>query len=169
MHITGSTTTLVLVTDGPAVSVSDLTADNVEAVLDLEVHPAQLRWVRPVAWYVARSAYEQVWSPVAFLHEGAVVGFAEWAYDPSDDTHCIGGVVIDARRQGQGLGKAAMRALISYLRAKPDCRTIALTVHEDNEPAQAIYRSLGFTETGERQEGELVMLLGPDVPVPGRP
>lgn len=118
---------------------------------------------------VARSAYEKVWTPVAFLHDDTVVGFAEWAYDPSDDTHCIGGVVIDARRQGQGLGTAAVSALVAYLRTKPGCGAIALTVHEDNDTARRIYRALGFTETGEAQGDELVMVLGPDVPVPGRP
>jgi hypothetical protein len=37
----------------------------------------QLQYVNPVAWYVARSAYQNVWRPVGLASEdGAVVGFA---------------------------------------------------------------------------------------------
>jgi hypothetical protein len=43
--------------------------------------------VNPVAWYVARSAYQNVWQPVGSATEdGAVVGFAEWAHDESNGT-----------------------------------------------------------------------------------
>jgi diamine N-acetyltransferase len=77
-------------------------AANIEEVLALSAGPGQEAFVRPVSWYVARSAYEQVWTPVAFRADAEIVGFAEWAYDPEDGTYCIGGVVIDAARQGQG-------------------------------------------------------------------
>ena len=39
---------------------------------------------------------------------------------------------------------------------------VALTVHEDNTVARGLYRSLGFTETGERDDDELVMVLPAD-------
>jgi diamine N-acetyltransferase len=147
--------------DVPDARVVSLTAGNIEVVLDLVVRPEQGRWVRPVSWYVARSAYENVWTPVAITVEGGVVGFAEWAYDDSDATHCIGGVVVDARHQGKGYGKAGMRALVAHLRQRPNCGVIALTVHQDNVTARGLYRSLGFVETGERDGDELVMVLPP--------
>jgi diamine N-acetyltransferase len=143
----------------PDVRVEPLTDANVEEVLDVAAAPGQDRWVRPVAWYVARSAYEKVWTPVAFVAADEVVGFAEWAYDPSDRTYCIGGVVIDARHQGKGLGRAAVSALVDRLRQRPDCHDIALTVHDDNAGARRLYGSLGFTETGEHLGDELVMVL----------
>jgi diamine N-acetyltransferase len=143
----------------PDVRVQPLTADNVEEVLDVTPRPDQGRWVRPVAWYVARSAYERVWTPVAFLAGDEVVGFAEWAYDPSDRTYCIGGVVVDARHQGQGYGRAAIRSLVAHLRQRPDCHDIALTVHDDNAAARRVYDALGFAATGEHIGDELVMVL----------
>lgn len=147
--------------DVPDARVVSLTGDNIELVLDLEVRPEQERWVRPVSWYVARSAYENVWTPVAITVEDGIVGFAEWAYDDSDATHCIGGVVVDARHQGKGYGKTGMLALVAYLRQRPNCEVIALTVHQDNATARRLYRSLGFVETGERDGDELVMVLPP--------
>jgi diamine N-acetyltransferase len=141
------------------VEIVALDAGNIEAVLEVTAVPGQEKYVRPVAWYVARSAYEQVWSPVAFRADGEIVGFAEWAFDPSDGTHCIGSVVIDAASQGQGLGRGAMIALIDWLRLRPGCGPIALSVDADNYRARRLYGALGFAETGDEVDGELVMVL----------
>jgi diamine N-acetyltransferase len=142
-----------------AVEVVALDADNIEAVLAVSAAPGQEAFVRPVSWYVARSAYQKVWAPVAFRAAGEIVGFAEWAYDPSDGTHCIGAVVIDAARQGRGLGSSAMRALVDWLRRRPDCGPIALSVHAGNRRARALYATLGFLDSGEALDGELVLVL----------
>jgi diamine N-acetyltransferase len=114
-----------------------------------------------VAWYVARSAYERVWHPVALVGDGAVVGFAEWAFDESDGTYCLGGVVVDAPHQGRGLGRAVVDALVAHLRTMPGCGEIALTVHADNVRARGHYERYGFVETGEVLDGELTMVLPP--------
>jgi diamine N-acetyltransferase len=140
--------------------VVDVTADNVEAVLDVAPRPEQLRYVKPVAWYVAKAAYQGVWHPVGLMgDDGQVVAFAQWAYDDSDATYTLGGVVVDASHQGRGLGRAVLDALVRHLRAQPRRGTVVLTVHDDNERARGLYRRYGFQETGELLEGELVMVL----------
>ena len=52
-----------------------------------------------------------------------------------------------------------MEALVTHLRGLPDCGVIALTVHEDNTRARNLYAALGFTETGEMDGDEIVMVL----------
>jgi diamine N-acetyltransferase len=146
---------------GQILAVVELTADNVEDVLAVAPSSEQLRHVNPVAWYVARSAYQQVWHPVGLATaDGEVVGFAEWAYDDSDGTYNLGGIVIDHRQQGRGLGRSALDALVAHLRGRQLPGDIALTVHADNERARGLYERYGFTETGEVIEGERVMVLG---------
>jgi len=141
-------------------SVTELTADNIEAVLAVAPRPEQLRHVNPVAWYVARSAYERVWHPVALVAgDGEVVAFAEWAFDDSDSTYALGGIVVDAAHQGRGLGRAVLDALVAHVRAQPRSGTVVLTVHDDNERARRLYARYGFVETGEVLDGELVMAL----------
>jgi len=141
-------------------SVTELTADNIEAVLAIAPRPEQLRHVNPVAWYVARSAYERVWHPVALAAgDGEVVAFAEWAFDDSDSTYALGGIVVDAAHQGRGLGRAVLDALVAHVRAQPRSGTVVLTVHDDNELARGLYARYGFVETGEVLDGELVMVL----------
>ncbi len=150
----------------PVVEIAEVDAANIADVLEVRARPDQEAWVRPVAWYVARAAYDGgVWQPLALLSEGAVVGFAQAAFDPGDSSWTIGGVVVDAAQQGRGIGRAAVRALVDRLRADPACRLVALTVAEDNAVAGGLYRSLGFVESGDRDdEGELVMTLAPAPP-----
>ena len=142
-------------------SVVDVSADNVEAVLAVTPRPEQLRHVNPVSWYVARSAYQDVWHPVGLATEdGEVVAFAEWAYDDSDSTYALGGIVVDQRHQGRGLGRAVLDALVAHVRSQPQPGAVVLTVHDDNEVARGLYARYGFVETGEVLDGELVMVLG---------
>ena len=147
-------------------SVVELSADNVEAVLAVTPRPEQLRHVNPVSWYVARSAYQDVWHPVGLATEdGRVVAFAEWAFDDSDSTYALGGIVVDHRHQGRGLGRAVLDALVSHVRTQSRPGTVVLTVHDDNEVARGLYRRYGFVETGDVIDGELVMVLpGPANP-----
>jgi diamine N-acetyltransferase len=143
----------------PEVRAVAVDADNVEAVLAVTPRPGQEAWVEPVAWYLAKAAQDGVWTPWALTADGVVVGFLETAFDPSDGSWCIGGVVVDAAHQGRGIGRTDMRQLVADLRSRPGCNLVALTVHEDNTPARTLYASLGFTETGERDDDELVMVL----------
>ncbi|SIS81099.1 GNAT family N-acetyltransferase [Paracoccus saliphilus] len=60
------------------------------------------------------------------------------------------GVILDQKRQGRGLGTAAMTALKGYLPpAYPGKARVWLTVNMANPPAIAAYRKAGFVETGD--------------------
>lgn len=147
--------------DGHSLAVIELTKHNVEDVLAVAPSSEQLRHVNPVAWYVARSAYQHVWHPVGLTTaDGEVVGFAEWAYDDSDGTYNLGGLVIDHRHQGRGFGRSALDALVAHLRGRQVPGEIVLTVHAQNKRARGLYERYGFSATGEVIEGELVMVLG---------
>ena len=62
--------------------------------------------------------------------------------------------MIDAGRQGQGVGTAAVRALDAYLPARyPGIRSVVLTVNMANPAAIRTYRAGGFVDTGEIYEG----------------
>ena len=48
----------------------------------------------------------------------------------------------------QGVGRALLTHLIDWARSSPAVEKIELHVRASNEPAQALYRQLGFTEMG---------------------
>jgi diamine N-acetyltransferase len=131
---------------------------NWEACAALRPAAGQDRFVATVAYYLCMCHYERTWQPLAIYAGADVVGFVMWAVDPEDGSHWIGGLVIDAERQGEGHGRAAMAALLQRFR-DAGAAEAALSYEPANERARALYASLGFRETGERAEGEVVARL----------
>jgi diamine N-acetyltransferase len=145
------------------VQLTDVTAENWRACADLEVSEQQQAFVAPVTRYLCLCLYGGLWNPVAVTSAGEVVGFAMWAVDPEDDSGWIGGLVVGLEHQRQGLGRAAVTALLERLHREQGCSSAALSYSAENAPARALYRSLGFAETGEREDGELVARLRFDI------
>ncbi len=145
-------------TDRPVVAVDlvEVTAANWRDVAGVTPQPGQERFVAPTTYYLCLAHYGQIWHPLAIVVEGKVVGHVMWAIDDADGSHWIGGFVIDGASQGRGVGRAALETLISWLAAKPNCREVALSYELDNLVARKLYADLGFVETGEWEDDELV-------------
>ncbi|MFW5473041.1 GNAT family N-acetyltransferase [Knoellia sp. CPCC 206450] len=132
------------------------------AVADVVPTDAQRAFVYPMAArYMLTNEKGGPWTSLG-IHEGdTVVGHVMWGLD-DDGSHWIGGVIIDRSAQGRGLGRAAMEALIAWLREQPGHWVTRLTHHPDNVAAARLYADLGFTPTGETDEdGEIVLELRP--------
>jgi diamine N-acetyltransferase len=114
----------------------------------------QRAWVAEPAYYLALCHYSPVgWKPLAVTDPaGTVVGFLMWAVDPEDGAAWLGGITIDAAQQGKGFGRAAVSAALTEL----DAPSFALSYQPDNTAARALYASLGFVETGELEDDEVV-------------
>lgn len=142
-----------------SLSLEPVDAGSWRAVYDVAPRPDQSRWVSPVARYLALCAYGQQWQPLTIRVDDDVVGFVMWAVD-DDGSHWIGGLVIDAGCQGRGHGRAALLALLERFAASGQegyrRAGAALSYDPDNAVARELYRSLGFVETGEREDDEVV-------------
>ena len=95
------------------VSLVPATAQNWEAIARVRPAEGQRRWVADVAYYLCLSKYEGFWRSYAVLDDRATVGHVMWAVDPDESSHWFGGLVIDEARQGQGLGRATVTALLA--------------------------------------------------------
>ncbi|MFI5839573.1 GNAT family N-acetyltransferase [Catenuloplanes sp. NPDC051500] len=144
-----------------SVNLAAVDAGNWRVVADLSVAAHQREWVAPPTYYLALCTYgEAGWRPLAVRAGDEVVGFLMWTIDPDDNAAWIGGVVIDQTRQGQGIGRAAIRALITRIEAEePGVTGFALSYEPANEAARRCYASLGFVETGETEDTEVVARL----------
>ena len=142
-----------------AVQLLDVTAENWRDVADLEVAAEQQAFVAPVSRYLCLCNYGGVWRPLAIVAGEQAVGFVMWAVDPDDGSGWIGGLVIGREHQRRGYGRAAVLALLERLRREQGCPTAALSYAADNAAARGLYASLGFVETGEREDDELVARL----------
>lgn len=134
----------------------DVNADNWRDVIRIEPREDQRRFVASVAYYLNLCHYGEVWRPVALYRDDKPFGFAMWGFDTEEQSYWIGGLVIDAEHQGKGYGRAAMEALLDHLAAQPGYREAALSCDPVNTVARRLYASLGFVETGERVDDELV-------------
>ena len=120
----------------------------------------------------AFAAREDGYSALPFgLYEGGKpVGFLMIGYgsigdedEPSvaQDSYCIWRLMIDARYQGQRLGKKAMEAALAYIRTWPCGRASRcwLSYMPENTAAKALYAQMGFVENGEMDGDEVVAVL----------
>lgn len=138
------------------------TPENWRDLVRVRAAETQRPWVAEVSFYLCLSAFEDLWRSYAVVEDGEVVGHVMWGVDPADDSHWLGGLVIDHERQGRGLGRATVHAMLALWEQEPALSgtpytQASLSVDPDNETALSLYRSLGFAETGEMSDDELVM------------
>lgn len=129
----------------------------------------------------SRGVYETALNPqttprrIALLAEdaatGILKGFAMARLTPPEAE--LETIAVAAEFQRRGVARRLIRALTAALRAEA-VREVVLEVRVSNEPAQALYGSLGFREMGGRAryyadpvEDAVVMLLKLDGGTPG--
>ncbi|GIE76156.1 hypothetical protein Aph02nite_21060 [Actinoplanes philippinensis] len=144
------------------ISLEPVTAANWRDCAALTVHPDQRRFVADVAYYLCMCHYGDTWNPFAVVRDGTVVGFVIWGVD-DDGSRWIGGLVVDARHQRQGVGREVVRRLRERLIAEPGTPNVALSYQPANTAARGLYLSLGFVETGETEDDEVVARWAPQV------
>ena len=91
------------------------------------------------------------------LHEGQGVK----PYSNHQDAIFFRSFSVDARYRGQGVGKAVIQQLPSYIKATfPYINEIVLTVNTDNDKAIALYKQAKYSITGETSlEGRPVHIM----------
>ena len=90
-----------------------------------------------------------------------MVGYVMVIYDYDEETYNIWHMMIDESEQDKGYGKAAMKRAIEYIKEKPfgDSNRILLTCKPENKVAFDMYKALGFSESGRRDEDEVELEL----------
>jgi diamine N-acetyltransferase len=141
---------------GLDVSLQPVDASTWRAVADVAPLPGQEQWVAPVTRYLCLCLYGGVWQPLAVVEGDEVVGFVMWGLDEEEGSHWIGGLVVDARHQRRGIGRATVVAVLRMFEGLDGHREAALSYGPDNLVARRLYARLGFVETGEESDGELV-------------
>ena len=129
----------------------------------LKVDEAQAQFIasNSDSWEAAREN-PGVARPFAIYADGEMVGFTMFAFEEAcedpDDRYWLWRFMIDRSRQGKGYGTAALQEIIRYFR-KHGATNIRLSTKEANQAALSLYRKAGFRETGEFNNGEIILQL----------
>ncbi|MCL1801063.1 MAG: GNAT family N-acetyltransferase [Promicromonosporaceae bacterium] len=157
------------------IELREITLDNYEPVLALDVAPTQRGFISSTAESLAE-AYAAVASggtprlPRAIYDDEELVGFVMIQYVPANPAsvnpqpfYLILRYMIDGRFQRKGIGTRAMSAVLDLIREKPlgEADQVYLSYARGNHVAQKMYRKLGFVETGQvtPDKGEQVARL----------
>ncbi len=132
---------------------------NWRAITKLAVAPAQREFVAEPCYYLALCAYDKIWQPLAICLAEQVIGFLMWTVDPADASCCwLGGILIDQHYQGCGYGRQAIQTILARLMAQ-GYHAFALSYQPANTVAKQLYATLGFSETAEWEDDEIVARL----------
>lgn len=147
---------------------------NVWEITKLKVNDSQTNFVAPNDYSIIE-AYATISSgyvalPFGLYDDGKIVGFVMIGYgsigDDDEpeivrDNYCIWRFMIDHEYQGQGLGKKAMEAVLTYIKTYPcgKAEYCWLSYEPENKAAKSLYQCFGFEETGEMDGNEIIAIL----------
>jgi diamine N-acetyltransferase len=151
--------------DPASVTLREITAETVGPVVRLSVADSQKGFVAanaislaqalfaPEAWYRAIYADDQL--------AGFVMLEDQSLRTPVPDKPGIGvwRLMIDAKIQGRGIGRAAMRRVIEHVRAKGQFDKLELSYVPGPGCPEHFYLGLGFRHTGRLDGNEVVLEL----------
>jgi diamine N-acetyltransferase len=133
--------------------------ENWRDVAGIQVTQSQREFVAEPSYYLALCCYGNDWQPLAITLGERVIGFMMWAVDPADNSCWLGGIMIDQSCQGKGYGRQAVQEAIEMLAKEYGYEDFALSYQPKNLIAKHLYNSLGFSETDEWDEDEIIARL----------
>ncbi len=129
-------------------------------VIDLKVAEEQKSFVATNLFSLAQAKAFPECNCLAIYHEEKLVGFTMYCMDFDDKEYWIYRLMIDAKYQSKGYGKAAMEKLIERIKEDKDHQVIYLSFEPENDRAKEMYEKLGFEADGRVIDGEIVYRLG---------
>jgi diamine N-acetyltransferase len=150
------------------VTLRPITDDNLPAVLALDVTDVQHNYVADVAQSLADAEqYPEAMPWYRAVYAGdEPVGFVMISDNvpPGDPTlvgpYFLWRLLIDARHQGRGYGRATLERVLEYVRTRPGAEELLTSVSAGEEGSpMGFYLRLGFIDTGADHEGERVLRL----------
>jgi N-acetyltransferase len=156
------------------VSLKEIAADNLITVLrGLAPGAVGERMVAANSVSLAQAAYSKNAVPRAIYDDDTAVGFM-MLYDPTLDPALaakddvkpyelgVWRLMIDFQKQRRGYGEAAMREAWRYALARPEIKRVILSYVPVEGNPSPFHRSMGYTETGEKDGTEIVMEISVD-------
>jgi diamine N-acetyltransferase len=143
---------------GAAISLREVTKENLREIFRLKVAPEQERFVASNAISIAQAYFDRdaAWFRAIYADE-TPVGFVMLHDDPAARKYYLWRFMVDHRYQKLGYGARALEQVIDHVRQRPGAQEFFTSVVPGEGSPGAFYEKLGFAYTGEMDEGERVM------------
>ena len=141
------------------VDLRPITMDNFHDCINLKVGKGQEKFVASNMYSLAEAKADGVSIPLGIYHNNTLVGFTMYWFDEKNEMGWIDRLMVDEKYQKHGYGRMTMIQVIERLKAHEKCKIIRTSFEISNENAGKLYKSLGFQETGEICDGEVVCIL----------
>ena len=126
-------------------AISDLTADDLDALLAIEQRAYAIPWSRGNL----SDSLQQGHIGLSCRLDGQLLGYA-FMMQVIDEMHLLN-LTIDPLWQGRGWGKRLLEVVMDRARVL-GCTQLLLEVRHGNTRALKLYRDAGFTQIGVRQQ-----------------
>ncbi|OAB40003.1 hypothetical protein PMSD_02830 [Paenibacillus macquariensis subsp. defensor] len=142
----------------PKIELKVVDRNNWITCIRLKLKEDQMKFIAPNLYSIAQSKVEPNLLPYAIYANKEMIGFAlvDSEPDPKDLCHWIPRFMIDASFQGQGYGKASMKTIIEQMKTMTNIVAIRISFDPDNDSARALYLKMGFMDTGEIEDDEVI-------------
>lgn len=142
-----------------AVTLRPITAETVGAVCALAVHPHQTQFVAPNAVSLAQALFAPTAWYRAIYADETLVGFVMVDDDEANQTYFLWRFMVAGKHQGRGFGRRALELVVEYVRTRPGATELLVSYVPGEGSPRGFYARFGFVETGEVDDGEIVMRL----------
>lgn len=131
------------------IELREITKDNLEDVLSLQITEEQESYVSSTAHSLAQAyVHKENAFPFAIYADDVLVGFIMMGYYEERKQYTLWKFLVDKAHQNKGYGRAALKQGIAYLQEKLGVSEVYTGVLLGNKVAKRLYASLGFVETG---------------------
>jgi diamine N-acetyltransferase len=143
----------------PEVTLREISADTVRAICELQVAPEQRDFVADNAVSIAQAHFEpKAWFRAVYADE-TPVGFVMLWENRDDEEYFLWRFMIASDRQRRGYGARALDLVVAHVRGLPGARALMSSFVPGELGPRDFYLRYGFVETGEVEDGELVIRL----------
>ena len=146
------------------ITLREINEDNFDKCVKLEVDEVQKKFVATnmkslaQAWIHYKNA-----RPFAIYNDDEMVGFIMFYIEDGSSgkkKECyLWRLMIDENHQSKGYGKKALKMALEGFKKTMNWTEVKTSLVPGNDEARGLYKSLGFTPTGEVEDGEIVMEL----------
>ena len=151
----------------PKIRLKKISKLNLISILQLDVKPHQRNLIASNAKSIAEAYFNKDAWFRAIYADKKPIGFVmisdtslKYKFNPNHQPkYFLWRFMIDAKYQGKGYGREAIKLIINHVKSRPKAQGLLLSHSKLDGNAGEFYRKCGFEYTGKEIDDELVMSL----------